>query len=186
MVVSNIFNFHPYLGKWSNLTSIFFRWVETTNQTKIAITLSSLTPYPTSVTFFQAPDIALFKQLSGVTTFYAAWLGTSKTGEVGWEKWHPQKKKMQAMDNMYEKHTLNVFFFREKHNYDVLDILCIYKYNIYVYIHIYAHILYLYISWSLHSLKSIFCIHFLLKMDFQRIRANLQISRGNHVRFVEN
>ena len=31
VVVSNIFNFHPYLGKWSNLTNIF-RWVETTNQ----------------------------------------------------------------------------------------------------------------------------------------------------------
>ena len=29
---SNIFwNFHPYLGKWSNLTSIFFKRVETTN-----------------------------------------------------------------------------------------------------------------------------------------------------------
>ncbi len=28
---SNIFYFHPYLGKWSNLTNIF-RWVETTNQ----------------------------------------------------------------------------------------------------------------------------------------------------------
>ena len=28
---SNIFYFHPYLGKWSNLTSIFFKWVETTN-----------------------------------------------------------------------------------------------------------------------------------------------------------
>ena len=27
------FNFHPYLGKWSKLTSIFFRWVgSTTNQ----------------------------------------------------------------------------------------------------------------------------------------------------------
>ena len=23
MVVSNIFDFHPYLGKWSNLTNIF-------------------------------------------------------------------------------------------------------------------------------------------------------------------
>ena len=32
VVVSNIFYVHPYLGKWSNLTSIFFRWVETTNQ----------------------------------------------------------------------------------------------------------------------------------------------------------
>ena len=32
MVVSNIFYFQPYLGKWSNLTSIFFKWVETTNQ----------------------------------------------------------------------------------------------------------------------------------------------------------
>ena len=32
VVVSNIFLFHPYLGRWSNLTSIFFRWVETTNQ----------------------------------------------------------------------------------------------------------------------------------------------------------
>ena len=31
VVVSNIFYFHPYLGKWSNLTSIFFKWVETTN-----------------------------------------------------------------------------------------------------------------------------------------------------------
>ena len=29
--VSNIFYFHPYLGRWSNLTSIFFKWVETTN-----------------------------------------------------------------------------------------------------------------------------------------------------------
>ena len=26
-MVSNIFYFHPYLRKWSNLTSIFFRWV---------------------------------------------------------------------------------------------------------------------------------------------------------------
>ncbi len=26
-MVSNIFYFYPYLGKWSNLTSIFFRWV---------------------------------------------------------------------------------------------------------------------------------------------------------------
>ena len=31
LVVSNIFCVHPYLGKWSNLTSIFLRWVETTN-----------------------------------------------------------------------------------------------------------------------------------------------------------
>ena len=30
--VSNIFYFHPYLEKIFNLTSIFFRWVETTNQ----------------------------------------------------------------------------------------------------------------------------------------------------------
>ena len=27
MVVSNIFSFHPHLGKWSILTSIFFNWV---------------------------------------------------------------------------------------------------------------------------------------------------------------
>ena len=27
-----MFYFQPYLGKMSNLTSIFFRWVETTNQ----------------------------------------------------------------------------------------------------------------------------------------------------------
>ena len=27
VVVSNIFHFHPYLVKWSNLTSIFFRWI---------------------------------------------------------------------------------------------------------------------------------------------------------------
>ena len=32
-MVSNIFYFHPYLVKWSNLTSIFFRWVgSTTNK----------------------------------------------------------------------------------------------------------------------------------------------------------
>ena len=31
LVVSNIFYFHPYLGKISNLTSIFFKGVETTN-----------------------------------------------------------------------------------------------------------------------------------------------------------
>ena len=31
VVVSNILYFHHYLGKWSNLTTIF-RWVETTNQ----------------------------------------------------------------------------------------------------------------------------------------------------------
>jgi len=30
-VVSRIFYFHLYLGRRSNLTSIFFRWVETTN-----------------------------------------------------------------------------------------------------------------------------------------------------------
>ena len=30
VVVANIFYFHPYLGKWSNLTSIFFRWVGST------------------------------------------------------------------------------------------------------------------------------------------------------------
>ena len=29
---SNIVYFHPYLGKIPTLTSIFFRWVETTNQ----------------------------------------------------------------------------------------------------------------------------------------------------------
>ena len=32
MVVSDISYFHPHLGKNSNLTSIFFTWVETTNQ----------------------------------------------------------------------------------------------------------------------------------------------------------
>ena len=26
-MVSNIFDFHPHLGKWSNVTSIFFGWV---------------------------------------------------------------------------------------------------------------------------------------------------------------
>ena len=31
------FNFHPYLGKISDLTSIFFRWVETSNQKKIHV-----------------------------------------------------------------------------------------------------------------------------------------------------
>ena len=37
MVVSNIY-FHPHLGKISNLTSIFFGWVETTNQFRIIFT----------------------------------------------------------------------------------------------------------------------------------------------------
>ena len=33
---SKIFHFHPYLGKWSKLTTvIFFRWVETANQSVI-------------------------------------------------------------------------------------------------------------------------------------------------------
>ena len=33
LVVSNIFYVHPfYLGRWSNVTSIFFKWVETINQ----------------------------------------------------------------------------------------------------------------------------------------------------------
>ena len=32
MVVSNIFYFHPYLGKIPNFLLIFFNWVETTNQ----------------------------------------------------------------------------------------------------------------------------------------------------------
>ena len=30
-----IFYFHPYLGKWSKLTSIFFNWVETTNKRSV-------------------------------------------------------------------------------------------------------------------------------------------------------
>ena len=30
VVVSNIFYFHTYLGRWSNLTSIFFKWVGST------------------------------------------------------------------------------------------------------------------------------------------------------------
>ena len=35
VVVSNIFYFHPYLGKWSNLTNIFqMGWKKTTNQMK--------------------------------------------------------------------------------------------------------------------------------------------------------
>ena len=31
MVVSNMFHFHPYLGKIPILTSILFKWVATTN-----------------------------------------------------------------------------------------------------------------------------------------------------------
>ncbi len=34
-MVSNIFYFHPYLGKWSKIWLIFLRWVETTNQNAI-------------------------------------------------------------------------------------------------------------------------------------------------------
>ena len=36
VVVSEIFYVHPYLGKISILTSIFFKWVETTNQGWVA------------------------------------------------------------------------------------------------------------------------------------------------------
>ena len=33
VATQTFFYFHPYLGKWSNLTTVnFFRWVETTNQ----------------------------------------------------------------------------------------------------------------------------------------------------------
>ena len=35
-VVSNIFYFHPYLGKIPNLTNIFSDGIETTNQVTIA------------------------------------------------------------------------------------------------------------------------------------------------------
>ena len=34
---SNMFYFHPYFGKWSNLTSIFFRWVGSTTNYRTAI-----------------------------------------------------------------------------------------------------------------------------------------------------
>ena len=41
--VSNICYFHHYLGKISNLTTvIFFRWVETTNQTKCMVYLPTV------------------------------------------------------------------------------------------------------------------------------------------------
>ena len=32
--LKHFWNVHPQLGKWSNLTSIFFKWVETTNALK--------------------------------------------------------------------------------------------------------------------------------------------------------
>ena len=40
LVVSNIFFVHPYLGKIPILTSIFFRWVETTNLVMVYAFLS--------------------------------------------------------------------------------------------------------------------------------------------------
>ena len=46
MVVSNIFYFHPYLGKWSNLTSIFFKRVgSTTNKYIISTSISTTTKF---------------------------------------------------------------------------------------------------------------------------------------------
>ena len=51
MVVSNIFDAHPYFGKISNLTSIFFRWVgSTTNQ------LYSFRDTPFQLIFSQVSD----------------------------------------------------------------------------------------------------------------------------------
>ena len=46
--------FHPYLGKWSSLTSIFFRWVETTNQ--ISTTLPSGLLFPELFSGFTVQD----------------------------------------------------------------------------------------------------------------------------------
>ena len=44
MVVLNIFYFHPYLGKWSNLTSIFFKGVETQPPTRWNFKTSGVKP----------------------------------------------------------------------------------------------------------------------------------------------
>ena len=52
-------NFHPYLGKISNWTSIFFRWVgSTTNQ--------------------------IFGRLQGTNIFTASFCGTSNGGTIAW------------------------------------------------------------------------------------------------------
>ena len=46
VVVSNIFYFHPYLGKIPNLTSIFVKWVETTNQIGVLFRCASKFSFP--------------------------------------------------------------------------------------------------------------------------------------------
>ena len=49
----HLFNFHPYLGKFSNLTSIFFRWVEATMKPPTS-ELFDESPEATSGDFFQS------------------------------------------------------------------------------------------------------------------------------------
>ena len=44
VVVWNIFYFHPYSGKWSNLTRISFRWVGSTTNSKIGLLESEPLP----------------------------------------------------------------------------------------------------------------------------------------------
>ena len=58
MVVSNMFNFHLYLGKWSNLTSIFFRSVGSTPQLEDEFESS-----PQNVEIFK-PNVSQSKNIS--------------------------------------------------------------------------------------------------------------------------
>ena len=117
VVVSNIFYFHPYLGKWSNCWLIFFRWVETTNQLWILImkifspltfkAISSLDGVPKGSCFVQRLIKAVFKFHKS----YAPWLFVEtkthkknngmffRNGHLGMKKrWSFTKPKFLGLD----------------------------------------------------------------------------------------
>ena len=52
------FFFHPYLGRWSNLTSIFFKWVgSTTNQKRSTIQLPRVYEKSVRAFLFEQSDV---------------------------------------------------------------------------------------------------------------------------------
>ena len=81
LAVSNILYFAPYLGKWSNLTTvIFFKWVETTNWLSFG---SSVMFWPWNCWF---PDMVSgffrFLGISPVTETY--WYGRRRNPKRWW------------------------------------------------------------------------------------------------------
>ena len=74
---SNILHFHPYLGKISNLTSIFLKWVETTNQFCFQVLIFALDFHNVSFPSFARFNTPLSEQ--GIVGGLEAW------GSVGFE-----------------------------------------------------------------------------------------------------